>query len=116
MKFKINTPPKEAIHFLISKGDDIIEKLYEVFPDGSFTEMEQINLRVDNVLENPLRIQVNEDTEWSLTIDMKYGVLFKSEENLSMFIEELFFVMEELNEVPMDLRTSIDNKNILVYT
>jgi len=113
MKFKINTPPQKAIHFLISKDDLLIEKLYKVFPDGSFSELDQINLRVDNVLTHPLRIQVNGDTEWSLTIDMKYGVLFENEENLSMFLEELFFVMEDLNGVPTNLRTSIQKKEIL---
>lgn len=108
MKFTQEELPKR-IFFTIVPVDDYIESLFNVFPNGSFKETGIIQIRIDNVMDEPLSILVN-DQEWSLTINGLFGVLFPSEIELNMFLDEIFFAMEELHDVPIDLRTTRKEK------
>jgi len=105
MKFTKTTPIQERIFFSVTPSPGYIENIYFVHPDGTFDESGILILRIDEVLKKPLRIMVN-DQEWSLTINEKYGVLFIGETEMNSFLDDLFFAMEELHNVPKELRTS----------
>ena len=57
---------EDFVYFSISPDGEMREKVFSLFPDGSFIEEDIVYVRVDNVTKEPLKILVN-DTEWSVT-------------------------------------------------
>jgi len=102
-------PPKKPIFFTILADGIFRQKLFNVFSDGSFTEVDIIYVRIDNVLEKPLRILVN-DQEWSITINDEIGILCKGQEAVEELLEELYFVMEEFHNLEKEHRTTSEDK------
>ena len=100
------------IFYHVRRIDGFISKLFVVFPDNSFKLVDNINIRIDRVLESPLSIQVNYD-ENSLTINSVYGILFTNSFALSEFIDELYFTMETLHNVKANERHTKNITNIL---
>jgi len=74
-----------------------LQNMFRVFEDGSFTEIEEIFIRIDNVIQHPLRLEINQ-SENSITVNGQWGLLFNGEDFLEYFLEELYFAMEELND------------------
>jgi hypothetical protein len=89
--------------------DGLRQKVFHVFPDGTFEEQDIIYIRVDNVLETPLRILVN-DREWSITINEELGVLCADQFSVEEFLDELYFVMEEIHGLDAEHRTTKPDK------
>jgi hypothetical protein len=102
---------EEFRHFSVTMKHDGVQNLYRVYEDGSFSEINEVLLRVDTVLKDPLQIEINAE-ESSLTINHSWGILFEDDLALDLFLEELYFVMEEINEVPKKLRETSDARII----
>lgn len=105
-------PPSENPVFFTVVVDGVLkEKLFKVFPDGSFKDVDILYIRIDQVMKKPLSILVN-DQEWSVTINEEMGILFVDEFATEEFLDEIFFVMEEYNGIDVKLRTTLSDKEI----
>lgn len=112
MKFTVEPEPEEKIYYTIHPEEGYIQRLFQVHSDGGFDEVGQLFIRIDNVISSPLRIDVNSD-EWSITINDKMGILFQDEFACKIFMDEIFYIMEGLNEVPEEYRTTSSDKVIM---
>lgn len=102
----------EQLFYFITTGE-FLTNIYLVFSDGSFTEIKQVNLRYDDTLENPLRIEINSQ-ENSIIINEQYGFLFVDRFYLDAFLDELFFILEEYLEVDLKDRSTSPEKEIVL--
>jgi len=106
-----STPKENQTFYTVVADGHFKEKLFKVFPDGSFEDAEILYIRIDQVLTKPLGILVN-DQEWSVTINDEMGILFSDEFAVEEFLDEIFFVMEEFNGIEKALRTTLTDKII----
>ena len=96
--------------FSFTSGDGFVKTIHKQIL-GEQPEMVKRGLvRVDDVRLNPLKININSSTLVSYVNDyvLEFSDLVGEEE----FFNELFFVIEELNNVPEEDRISSGNKII----
>jgi len=98
-------------YFMVKRVNGYIRKLYSVHEDRTFTEVETLLFVLDGALENPYSVSINEK-ESSIVINDSYGILFEDDLSMEIFMEEFFFLMEELNGVEDEFRYSSPERDI----
>jgi len=113
MPFKKQKPKnEERIFYCIYTQDRYILNIFKVYEDGSFDTAEQSLIRLDNAIEDPIEIDINRK-EWSITINQEVGIWFADEFSINVFLDELFFALESVLEIPDEERTTSKKRVIL---
>lgn len=108
---KFTAEPLKTEYLIVHPERGYIKRLLQVHSDGQFDIVNQLFIRLDNIIENPLKIDINSD-EWSMNINGRMGIVFGTEFAYRVFMDELLFIVEEKTKISEEDRQSSSDKVI----